>query len=134
MPNQIHLRLAAILTLMAAFATTGCSTRQYDGKWEGKTSQGKTISFTINGGVVNNTRVEFELTCERGGFCPAGGSIEQDVGAKLSGNSFSTPIGKAKLSGKFDSAGTAAGDIKVEENEARCGACTANVTWTAKKL
>lgn len=123
-----------ICVLLLALVVAGCSNTKFDGKWEGTTSQGKTISFTVNGGVVTNTRVEFELKCERPGFCPAGGSAEQDLKAKLSGNSFSGSIGKANLSGQFNSDTTAAGNLKVADNDAQCGACNADVTWTAKRL
>lgn len=126
--------LSLVVVIALILAAAACSTRKFDGKWEGTTSQGKTISFTVNGGVVTSTRVEFELKCERAGFCPAGGSAEQDLKAKLSGNSFSGSIGKANLSGQFNSDTTAAGNLKVAENDSRCGACNADVTWTAKKL
>jgi hypothetical protein len=132
--NRICQTLSLVFVLALVLIAASCSTNKFDGKWEGTTSQGKMISFTVNGGVVTTTRVEFELKCERPGFCPAGGSAEQDLKAGVSGNSFSGSIGKANLSGQFNSETTAAGNLKVAENDARCGACNADVTWTAKKL
>jgi hypothetical protein len=123
-----------LAVLLACLFGLACNSNKYDGKWHGTTSQGKEISFTVNGGVVTTSRLEFELKCERPGFCPAGGSVEQDLGAKISGASFSASLERADLTGKFDSATSAAGELKAEQTNPQCGRCTANATWTAKKL
>jgi hypothetical protein len=127
--------LVVTVILISTFAVSGCSSSKFDGKWAGTTAQGKQFRFTVNGGTVSSSYIEFELTCERSGFCPAGGNIEEDLGVKISGDSFSASIeGKATVSGRFDSEATASGELKVHENDASCGACTTSVTWTAKKL
>ncbi|HEY6046668.1 MAG TPA: hypothetical protein VIU65_08700 [Pyrinomonadaceae bacterium] len=127
--------LVAGLVIVCALSATGCSTSKYDGKWAGTTAQGKEFRFTVSGGAVSSSYLEFDLTCERTGFCPAGGNIEEDLHAKISGNSFSASIeGKATVSGKFDSETAASGELKIEENDARCGKCSENTTWSAKKL
>lgn len=127
------LLVAAIL--ISTVAVSACSSSKFDGKWAGKTSQGKEFRFTVSGGSVTSSYVEFDLSCERSGFCPAGGNIEENLGAKISSDSFSASIeGKATVSGKFDSEASASGELKIQENDANCGACSANVAWTAKKL
>jgi hypothetical protein len=123
------------LALICVVTVIGCNTRKYDGKWAGTTTQGKEFRFTVSGGVISSSYIEFELTCERPGYCPAGGNIEEDLGAKISGDSFSASIeGKATVSGKFDSETSASGELKIEENDPRCGTCSGSTTWTAKKL
>lgn len=129
--SRTHRTPITALLLVAVFAAAGC---KYDGKWEGTTSQGKTLSFTVNGGAITSAKVEFELKCERPGFCPSGGSIEQDLSAKVSGNIFSAAMGKATLSGRFDSEAQATGELKIEETNPQCGDCNARIPWTAKKL
>lgn len=125
----------ALLVLISALGIAGCASRQYDGEWEGTTSANHTLKFTVSGGVITMTRVEFEISCEQRGLCPGGGLIEEDIGAKVSGNSFSTLIdGKATFSGKFDSETAASGELNVQVKDPNCGACSGNATWTAKKL
>ena len=132
---QICRKLPAAVVLFSILAMAGCSSSKFDGKWAGKTSQGKEFRFTVTGGSVTSTYIEFDLTCERSGFCPAGGNIEENLGAKISGDSFSASIeGKASVSGKFESEASASGELNVKENDARCGVCSGNATWTAKKL
>ena len=126
--------LVAVI-LISTFTVSGCSSSKFDGKWAGKSSQGKEFRFTVSGGSVTSSYIEFDLSCERSGFCPAGGNIEEQLGAKISGDSFSASIeGKATVSGKFESEGSASGELSIQENDANCGVCSANVTWTAKKL
>ncbi len=132
MRRQLTFAAVATLVLTSAFMF-GCS-RNYDGKWEGTTSQGKTLTFTVAGGVITKTRVEYELKCERGGFCPLGGSIELETSAEISSNGFSARIGQGSFSGKFDSGTSAKGELTAEQTNPQCGLCKANVTWTAKKL
>ena len=131
----MRIRAPLIITvLLACLSPLGCNPNKYDGKWEGTTSQGKQISFTVNGGVVTTSRIEFELECERPGFCPAGGSVEQELKTKISGGSFAASLERADLSGKFDSETSASGQLKSEQTSPQCGRCTASATWTAKKL
>jgi hypothetical protein len=128
-------RLLIALPLISALSVAGCASRQYDGEWAGTTSGNHTLKFTVSGGVVTMTRVEFDLTCEGRGLCPGGGLIEEDIGASVSGNSFSTLIdGKATFAGKFDSETAASGELNVQANDPTCGACKGSATWTAKKL
>lgn len=126
--------LIALLALISALSVAGCASRQYDGEWEGTTSANHTLKFTVSGGTITMTRVEFDLTCERRGLCPGGGLIEEDIGASVSGNSFSKVIdGKATFAGKFDSDSTASGELSVQASDPNCGACSGTATWTAKK-
>ena len=132
---RICCTLVAVLVLISALSIAGCASRQYDGQWEGTTSQGHTLKFTVSGGTITMTRVEFDLTCERSGLCPGGGLIEEDIGASVSGNSFSKLIdGKATFAGKFDSETAASGELTVQVNDPNCGACSGSCTWTVKKL
>ncbi|HKP36331.1 MAG TPA: hypothetical protein VJT71_05695 [Pyrinomonadaceae bacterium] len=135
MISKICRALPAAVVLFSILAMAGCSSSKFDGKWAGKTSQGKEFRFTVSGGSVTSAYIEFDLTCERNGFCPAGGNIEENLGAKISGDSFSASIeGKASVSGKFESDASASGELNVKENDASCGACVASVAWTARKL
>ena len=135
MSIKIFRSLAAGPVLMCSLAIIGCSAQKYDGQWEGKTAQGKSIKFTVSNGVIKKTRLEYDFDCERGGFCPVGGSTEQDIDAEISWSSFSAVIDeKNTFSGKFVSAGEASGDLMVVQKETPCGTCTTKQTWTAKKL
>lgn len=135
MSRRICRLLIALLMLISALSVAGCASRQYDGEWEGTTSDNHTLKFTVSGGVITMTRVEFDMSCEQRGLCPGGGLIEEDIGAKVSGNSFSTLIdGKATFSGKFDSETAASGQLNVQVKDTSCGACAGSATWTAKKL
>jgi hypothetical protein len=135
MKSYIYRRFGLPLIMIAALVAAGCSSRKYDGEWEGATSGGHTLKFTVSGGSITMTRVEFDISCERSGMCPGGGLIEEDIGASVSGNSFSTVIdGKATFAGKFDSETAASGELNVQVTDPNCGACKGNTTWTAKKL
>ena len=126
-----------ILLIVSASALSlcflGCASRDYSGKWQGTTAQGKTVSFTVQKNTITNAKLEYLMKCDRGGFCPLEGSFEGEIGQEFSGNSFSAKLGQATLSGKFDSDNLSSGDVKVEEDSPQCGKCITSVTWTAKK-
>src|SRR5437899_6387636 len=133
----MSVRICRILgtgVLLLPLLTASCSSRKYDGKWEGMTSQGGVLAFTVKDGVITKTRIEFELKCERSGFCPVHRSTEQDLSAKISGGSFSATIDKTTFAGKFDSNAKATGELKTEEPNTPCGTCSANITWTAENV
>ena len=134
MNRRVLHSLAVVTTLLAGFTLTGCRPHNYNGIWQGQTSEGKTISFNVNDNAITRAKLECKLQCQLGGFCPTESSFEGDVTAKLSGNSFSASLGRATFSGKFDSDTTSSGEMKAETTSPQCGECKANVTWTAKKL
>ena len=127
--------LAIAITIMAGIVLTGCRSPDYSGIWQGQTSQGKIISFTITHKTwITRAKLECDYQCQQSGFCPAVGTFEGDVTATVNGNSFSASLSTATFSGKFDSATTASGEMKVNTTSPQCGECKAAVTWTAKKL
>jgi hypothetical protein len=135
MTLRLSQTLAIAITLIAGIVLTGCRSPDYTGTWQGQTSQGKVISFTItNKNWITRAKLECDYQCQQSGFCPAVGTFEGDVTATVQGNTFTASLSTATFSGKFDSATTASGDLKVNTNSQQCGECKAAVTWSAKKL
>ena len=135
MTLRLFQTLAIAITLIAGIVLTSCRSPDYSGTWQGQTSQGKVISFTVtNKTSITRAKLECDYQCQQSGFCPAVGTFEGDVTATVQGNSFSASLSTATLSGKFDSATTASGEMKVNTTSPQCGECKAAVTWTAKKL
>lgn len=126
--------LAIAITVVAGIALTSCRSYNYNGIWQGQTSQGKVISFTVADNAITRAKLECTLECQIGGFCPTESSFEGDVNAKLDGNSFSASVGTATFSGKLESDTAASGEMKMITSNAQCGECKSAVTWTAKKL
>lgn len=131
---RIFQTLAIAITLVAVVVVTGCRSPNYNGIWQGQTSQGKVISFTVTDNAITRAKLECKLECQLSGFCPTESSFEGAVTAKLDGDSFSASVGSATLSGKFDSDTTASGEMKVNTSSPQCGECKSAVTWSAKKL
>lgn len=134
MNRRLPKTLALAITLVAGFALTACRPHNYNGTWQGQTSQGKTISFTVADNAITRAKLECKLECQFGGFCPTESSFEGDVTAHLDGSSFSASLGTATFSGKFDSDTTASGEMKSTTTSPQCGECKSAVTWNAKKL
>ena len=135
MTLRLSQALTIAITLIAGIVLTGCRSPDYTGTWQGQTSQGKVISFTVtNKTSITRAKLECDYQCQQSGFCPSEGSFEGDVTATVQGNSFSASLSTATFSGKFDSATTASGEMKVNTTSQQCGECKAAVTWTAKKL
>lgn len=132
---QTHFKKTLLIVIVCAFSLSvlSCKARNHNGNWEGTTSQGKNVFFTVQNNTITKAKLEYALKCERGGFCPTGGSFEGEIGQEIDGDSFSAKLASATLSGKFDSDKTSSGEIKVEEDNPQCGKCSASVTWTAKK-
>lgn len=126
--------LAVAITLVAGLALAGCRSPNYNGVWQGQTSQGKIISFTVTDNAITRAKLECKLQCELGGFCPTESSFEGDVTAKLDGSNFSATLGTATFSGKFDSDTASSGEMRVNTTSPQCGECKSAVTWAAKKL
>jgi hypothetical protein len=133
MQDDFKKLLLIVITSAFSLSVLSCAARDHNGNWEGKTSQEKTLSFTVQNNTITNAKLEYALKCERGGFCPTEGSFAGDIGQEINGDSFSAKLASATLSGKFDSDKTSSGELKVEENNPYCGKCSASVTWTAKK-
>jgi len=135
MTLRLSQTLAITIMLVAGIVLTGCRSPDYSGTWQGQTSQGKVISFTVtNKTSITRAKLECDYQCQQSGFCPAVGTFEGDVTATVQGNTFSASLSTATFSGKFDSATTASGDMKVNTTSSQCGECKAAVTWSAKKL
>ncbi len=135
MTLRLSQTLAIAVTIIAGIVLTGCRSPDYSGTWQGQTSQGKVISFTVaHKTSITRAKLECDYQCQQSGFCPAVGTFEGDVTATVNGNSFSASLSTATFSGKFDSATTASGEMKVNTTSQQCGECKAAVTWTAKKL
>ncbi|MEO8433587.1 MAG: hypothetical protein ABI596_01725 [Pyrinomonadaceae bacterium] len=133
--NVKHIQLLAIaVALLAGVVLTGCRSHNYNGTWQGQTSEGKVISFTVNNNALTRAKLECKLQCQLSGFCPTESSFEGDVTATLDGNSFSASVGDATFTGKFDSDSTSSGELKVNTSSPQCGECKSTATWTAKKL
>lgn len=126
--------LAIIVALQACVLSTGCRPHDYNGTWQGQTSEGKVISFTVTNNALTRAKLACKLQCELSGFCPTESSFEGDVTATLDGNSFSATVQGATFTGKFDSDTTSSGELKVNTSSPQCGECKSAVTWTAKKL
>ena len=135
MTFRLSQTLAIAITLIAGIVLTGCRSPDYSGTWQGQTSQGKIISFTVaNKTWITRAKLECDYQCQQSGFCPSVGTFEGDVTATVQRNTFSASLSTATFSGTFDSATTASGKMKVNTTSQQCGECKAAVTWTAKKL
>ena len=132
---QTHLKKLLLIVSALAFSlsVSSCAARDHNGNWQGTTSQGKTIYFTVQNNTIAKAKLEYTLKCDRSGFCPTDGTFDGDIGQQITGESFSAKLGQATLSGKFDSGTTASGEVKAEVESPQCGKCSASVTWTAKK-
>jgi hypothetical protein len=134
----MHLRISQLpaiaIIVISAAVLPGCRPANYNGTWQGQTSQGKVISFTVTDTVEKRAKLACKLDCQVSGFCPTESSFEGDVNGKLNGSSFSATLDNAVLSGKFDSDTASSGEMKMTTNSPQCGECKSSVTWTAKKL
>lgn len=126
--------LAIVITVVAGVGSAGCRPANYNGIWQGQTSQGKVISFTITDNAITRAKLECKLECQISGFCPTESSFDGDVNAKLDGNTFSASVSTATFTGKLESDTAASGEMKMVTSNPQCGECKASVTWTAKKL
>lgn len=106
----------------------------YEGTWQGTTSQGKTIQFTVS----NNRLINYiwESTLEQGG-CRVNTRIESGPTSAIpiTGNSFSetndNAITTTTINGTFNSTTSASGTITMTKKDQCSGSVTA--TWTANK-
>ena len=134
MKGKLPRVLVWTMALLFFLAMANCRSHNYNGLWQGQTSEGKTISFTISDNAITRAKLECKLQCQLGGFCPTESSFEGDVTAKLEGSTFSASLGTANFSGKFDSDSACSGELVANTTSPQCGECKAKVTWTAKKL
>ena len=133
--NFKHLHsLVMVVVLLACVSLTGCRSHDYNGTWQGQTSEGKVISFTVTNNALTRAKLACKLQCQLSGFCPSESTFEGEVTATLDGNSFSATVQSATFTGKFDSDTTSSGELKVNTSSPQCGECKSAVTWTAKKL
>lgn len=132
--NVKYFQPVVIVVALLALLFSGCRSVDYNGTWQGQTSEGKVISFTVANNAVTRAKLACKLQCQLSGFCPTESSFEGDVTAPLDGSGFSATVEGATFSGKFDSDTTSSGELKVNTSSPQCGECKAAVTWTAKKL
>ena len=107
----------------------------YSGSWNGTTSQGKSISFTIVDNEITHFSFEFQWTSTTG--CSVTGTVSNDYGTPLpiNGNTFTIngtiPDLSYTFTGTFSSETTANGTSTLTAS----GTCpsTANPTWSANK-
>ncbi len=107
----------------------------YSGSWNGTTSQGKSISFTIVNNEITHFSFEFEWMSTTG--CSVSGTVSNDYASPLpiSGNTFTIsgtiPDLSYTFTGTFSSETTANGT----SNLTASGTCpsTASPTWSANK-
>ena len=52
--------VAAIL--ISLLRCPAAASSKFDGKWAGNTSQGKEFRFTVSGGLITSSYIEFDLT------------------------------------------------------------------------
>jgi hypothetical protein len=132
---QTHLKklLLIVSALALSLSVTSCAARDHNGTWQGTTSQGNFISFTVQNNIIAKGKLEYTLKCDRSGFCPTEGTFDGDIGQQITGESFSAALGQATISGKFDSDNTSSGEVKAEVESPQCGKCSASVTWRATK-
>jgi hypothetical protein len=106
----------------------------YEGTWQGTTSQGKTIQFTVS----NNRLVNYvwEITLEQGG-CTV--NVQTTSGPSsviaITGSSFTqtndNAIASGTINGTFNSPTSASGTITMTKKDQCSGSVTA--TWSASK-
>ena len=123
-----------VVALLACLLLSGCRSIDYNGTWQGQTSEGKVISFTVTNNALTRAKLACKLQCQLSGFCPSESSFEGEVTAPLDGNTFSATAQSATFTGKFDSDTTSSGELKVNTSSPQCGECKSAVTWSAKKL
>ena len=117
---------ALLIAPIAALALTPKS-----GAWQGQTSQGRSVSFTVRGGKVKNVHFSWRANCS---FGTATGSTS--IGSPLSINGshhFSYSSGGTTFAGKFTSNKQAKGTLSYKFTDyATGGTCsTGRVGWHA---
>ena len=106
------------------------------GTWSGTTSQGKPFEFDVVEGsrAIARLRFEYEGTC--GGGCTCEGDVETNftVPMAIVNNTFSHTGSRYDVSGEFDSATTASGDLSYDQSgygPYDPGCDSGPMTWTA---
>lgn len=135
---------------LAALLVAGCgdgdsvSPQSLDGTWNGSTSQGKPLSFTIADGAITSFTVGFRIT---GSLCTTEGSatgssslglpIGNSVGDEFSISflEFDSSTGRFgdiafTVSGRLDSGTSMSGTVQITSQ--RC-AGSVDATWSATK-
>lgn len=123
--------VAYLLLLTMCLLTINCSRPNYDGEWNGTTSQDMKFSFTVKENKVTMIYIGYSWS----GDCPSAPAAKGFIKSiRIKGNSFSMDD-DSKIVGKFNSANIASGSF--EENfsggpGSRCSS-TASGTWSATK-
>lgn len=122
----------SLLTINCKKDSGSTTPPNYDGTWNGTTSQGKALSFTVSASKITSITISYTLT----GNCspnPTGATVTLSGGNSISGTSFSITGGTA-LSGSFSSATASSGSFTINftGNPPGCSS-TASGTWTASK-
>ena len=117
---------ALLIAPVAALALTPKS-----GAWQGSTSQGKSVSFTVRGGKVRNVRFRWKANCS---FGSATGTTQLSAPLPINGNGrFSYSSSSTTFAGKFTSKRQAKGTLSYKFTDfATGGTCTTGrVGWHA---
>jgi hypothetical protein len=108
----------------------------YVGNWFGTTSQGKALSFAIDGSGMTSLSFQYVLT---GPACRVDGSLTLTYTPALSitGNAIASRASSSSLdlvfAGTFASAISASGQFTVTRPVSPCTGATATVTWSATR-
>ena len=135
MNRQITRMLLYALLCVPLLAATGCRRRDYNGTWQGTTSQDKPISFTVENGRIKKVSLNYRMECTRGGFCPLEARLESEVSAEdsISGDAIRVKLSNdIEVKGSFTSGTDASGEMKILYKRPPCE-CHANATWNVKK-
>ncbi|MFN8489699.1 MAG: hypothetical protein U0350_19095 [Caldilineaceae bacterium] len=115
---------------------TATSKPSYDGEWNGTTSQGKAISFTIlnNGIVAVSVDFSFEFTsCGVSSISGPTSFWQQAPKASITESAFSVSVSeRTTVTGLFSSDTSAAGSLIADVSDLGCKG-TNEATWTATK-
>jgi hypothetical protein len=132
-------------TMAANYTWTFITTEQsvtYNGTWQGTTSQGKNISFTVQNSGITSITVDYKI---QGDYCTVEGSITTNfaIAQPITGNSLSiikTGSGPSALSytvqGTFTSSTAASGNLDFMYKQSypypSCNG-NASATWNVTK-
>jgi hypothetical protein len=124
--------ITATTTATATATPTATPIVSYEGVWQGTTSQGTPITFTVVGSGIQSMTVDYSFDF---GSCMLSGPVSfwrlQPI--PFSGTSFSVNVtSRTTVAGTFESMNTASGTLQVVVSQPGCNG-TGNATWTATK-
>ncbi len=106
-----------------------------NGNWNGTTSQGRLLAFTVNGSTVTSHSITYQLTGCQPMLISTGALPITNDSFSLSANIVSNgqTIGTASITATFTSNTMASGTISVVESPPSTCPGSLNATWTALK-